>query len=963
VYAAFTSYDHFLWWQRDCDASARCAPGSETAEYLAELDATRPLFHGGSGSFAQWPFFWGLGAVRGGRATQPTSCRESDGTCACEPLVVDHGPDVDVYGARLRAHDVFGSGTADPVRATLAAGFATPSEVTRRITELQAFLPLVSAHGHYFPYGDLASQLYGNHLSSTSTSSDASRGAWYFHASLAPEFERAGFDLGGKHDPSTWLKHWWDPGASNKLGAPDALRGLAFDYHPVQCGWAGPASYRYAANPLSADYRSWREHELAYAAKAGYSRIFLDNVVWGACYDASCEDAYRASIVRSMGESDAERLFARPGPTMLPYGDFEQWLRDPDPPYSWSVAGLPIPSVQLQGGATLSPDTRSHRGLYAGRLVGPSGEDDPVWGKGHGHDALVFATVPVTPGRYRLRFAVRGVGDARLSVRASFDAELARSDLTPSDAWSTSELLVSIGHERGITVAFNADGAVLLDDVELVRDDDPSFHAVPRCDGRAASAPGWLPRGEESIVGCGAARRAALRGYGEGVLDETLVALRTGVRRLSCRDDFDFVVNSSGRQHRGAEAFVAEGTTDEAGRTDAARARGWGRPPGVYVGDRGERLLVSNLFTYRHMADMRLRDEFAWGYHLPAAIPRGQEQNPDSVLLALAEGAAFGGGVAVDPLLFAQYDLYAPQPGDAPSSRRSPYGAYRDALTSEVARFFGFVRDHRDLYDCLASSADVALVFRSEPLVRAQRRDDALTTMLLADRLAADGATVDVLGDREISEADLDGRRVLVLSHVERLSEAETSLVTAFVARGGLVVTTSDSGSLDALGRYRDALPATSWKLTPSESPEGRLWTLPEGRDVTAEDVRRLLAHAGVEIDVFPGAPRGEGGRTLRASAWSAWDRFVVHVLDYDVEHGRHRGRVRVTRDLRVAVRPPSGRPPPTHARLFSPELECPAASADACDGPCCVPVRALGDGRVEIEIPELRIYTAVSFE
>ncbi|HEY0377620.1 MAG TPA: hypothetical protein VGC87_11915 [Pyrinomonadaceae bacterium] len=118
------------------------------------------------------------------------------------------------------------------------------------------------------------------------------------------------------------------------------------------------------------------------------------------------------------------------------------------------------------------------------------------------------------------------------------------------------------------------------------------------------------------------------------------------------------------------------------------------------------------------------------GIHLLAGAPAGKgpefAHNEDSATLALAEGAAFGGGVAVQ--VVGQYPFHSGNDAGAHKARE---------------RFFTFGRAHRELYERLLPAGDVAIVVfpdqEAAGLVEAEQVHEALLWRgLLVDVLDGD---------------------------------------------------------------------------------------------------------------------------------------------------------------------------------------------------------------------------------
>jgi hypothetical protein len=279
-----------------------------------------------------------------------------------------------------------------------------------------------------------------------------------------------------------------------------------------------------------------------------------------------------------------------------------------------------------------------------------------------------------------------------------------------------------------------------------------------------------------------------------------------------------------------------------------------------------------------------------------AAAGKGPEfaHNEDSALLALAEGAAFGGGTAVQ--VTGQYPFHSNNDLAAHAARR---------------RFFTFARAHRELYEGLLPAGDVALVVFPDgdaaALVEAEQVYEALMWR---------GVLVDVLdGDKQTA---------------------------ATLARYGLVVVPGQAATpewMKPLAVLRGPDP-----LTPEEV-----------RDVKKSYQKERVAPALRRTKLSALAvERAESLRALtlpresliQASAWGDARRAVLHLLNFRTPIGlANGGKVAAVQNVSVRLRLPKGKT----ARQLK------VYSADAAEAKT-LSFRQRGEA-VEFTLPSVRVY------
>lgn len=249
------------------------------------------------------------------------------------------------------------------------------------------------------------------------------------------------------------------------------------------------------------------------------------------------------------------------------------------------------------------------------------------------------------------------------------------------------------------------------------------------------------------------------------------------------------------------------------------------------------------------------------GVHFLAGAPAGKgpefAHNEDSATLALAEGAAFGGGVAVQ--VVGQYPFHSDNDAGAHEGRE---------------RFFTFGRAHRELYEELLPAGDVAVVVfpgqEAAALVEAEQVHEALLWR---------GLLVDVLdGDKQTA---------------------------ASLARYGLVVVPGRP----VLPLWMKALPLLQGPdpLTPEEVREVKK-SYQKSRELPR--LRRIkLSGLAIERTEALRALALPPNSLVEGCAWANDRRVVLHLLNFRTPIGlANGGKVEAARDVSVRLRLPKGK-------------------------------------------------------
>jgi hypothetical protein len=946
VYIMWTGNDWFYHWKEYCNGSiSTCTSTQAAKEGFDELAEDAPVFAGGGGSVGVVPLVYGYGPMRG------------------SPGGIVGNTDTTIYGYGQQA------GPSAP-------GFATVDQILQRKADLATYLGQLPTQ--LAPYNELGSQLFG-HPDSPAT------GIFEFLSlsggSNAPDFIAAGLMKPVMAD-KTWLKRSWNENADCYPGSGiPSLQGYYCDWFPKQVS-AVPSLpvYRLSADILNPGYRDWKRQTIVQQAAAGEHRIYMDNSFFGRCWNDDCEQGFEGFMTSELARTDrkydlqpwlaaadAERLYSPPPASLIEYGEFEDWYfswlppfdPNPLPPNVWPNGGHTI-----AGSVSISPDIHAYKGFYSGRLdIAQDGSMFTV-------NTVPLAGVPHTFNvHYRTTNNTPIVVHLFMNNQANPTGTFTEYPLLPSTDWATGVIqftpLPGPGTGLALWLEFPHAGTVWLDDLVLQADGQvqpqPPYH-------------GWLGYGQPGGYNWGSVVRADYTNRYWGSLVEPLLG-ELHDAPLPTYPAMNIIVGSGGQQQRNSDWFTMEKAPDEAMRLMAERSWNPGRyaPGTTFPGSPGNpgdpdfvpskdcpgnlatfagctpdnHYIVANGFDYLAAQNTRLPDAFAYFTHLMQGhFPRADDparlanmHNQDTVKLMLAEGAAYTGGSGIDPGLGIT-GAYG-DPGDP----------YRVALRATMNEFFkSFVPANPDAYHCVVESADVAVVLRSETVTFRQEQ------ARLFDSLSAAGMMVDVLGLTQITPEQLASHKVVVLHHVHRLSEAEAGALRAFAAGGGAVLMTADTGRLDEHGLLRIAYPVAAdgsraswwWDLSPYLSatpPASHLWAK---AGVTTSDVQAALAtyQGWASANAFS-VPDSR----LRITRWSAYDRTVVHILNYGVDRG-HGVSTPGTMALTVTVALPAGMPPPTTVYLSAPEpgQETPVLSA--------TPVTATADGRYQFSVPSHHIYT-----
>ncbi|HUQ06380.1 MAG TPA: hypothetical protein VM261_27945 [Kofleriaceae bacterium] len=921
VYAYLEFADRFFPWADEChEDRASCPSGGPTDTYFDYLEKMKPaLVQTQGGSPAALPMFWGYGPL-GEKATRSPNYE-------CNVLY-----DTSPTGT---PHAVFGAGNwqghCGLTHYFQDAPFATPAQIQQRMDALAEYVDEFGpSRTEWAPYTDLDTQLMGDYENRT--------GFWSFWDNEYDDFVAAGLLAPKTGDPTHWLLR--QPTLNTDADHP-AWSDLSFMYGPTKPAY--DPYHRFAVDPIHPEFVSWLKQVYGLAGKAGLDRVMVDNAFGVRCWNDDC--AAEFPVWAASTYANAASLLRRPPNSMVSDAGMETWARSTVPPFQWLQAAKWYYGSAT--GGTLAPTTDAYSGMYAGKFTANAA------GSMLQFHTLASGLTPGTPAGcndptwYRIDFAYKSTMPVTVKLYHDYYDPFVEVTLPPAASWTKTSMadenflfqMTPADHQVAMYISAGAAGTLTIDDVEL----RPTVS--PTC---VAPLTGPITAGALVLNGEGwadPARATMTNAYWESLVERTLSTMVTSARQGN--PDFDILVNSSGVQFPSADWSM----TEARGTSEQQRLM-WdqGLQPGYYPSGHAfpdpwvqngtvtlpADTIVANAFTARMIGANRLPTPFA-----QMLITRQAEagvnaaHNADTVLLQMAEDAAFVGGAGTDPDLVAHY-YYYPQ-------------ALLDAATERVRTFFEWVRLNPDLYQCLRYSAQVGVVLRADS-VMAPMTSATPHNIRLFEKIAASGVTVDVVGGAKITGEALSRLKVLVLDHAHRISETEAVVINAWVLAGGIVIATSDSGLRDELGRNRDAMPTTSWVLPAATAAPiaNKIWVVPAA-DIEPQHILTALTPAsGANPSAFPTLPAADTA-ALRLAVWTGWDRLVVHLLNYKVPRGLNNGGMVSTRfDLTVTIAIPKDAPTqvPTVAELRTPE------------GATTTRPVTVSNGRATFTVPTLRVYT-----
>lgn len=372
--------------------------------------------------------------------------------------------------------------------------------------------------------------------------------------------------------------------------------------------------------------------------------------------------------------------------------------------------------------------------------------------------------------------------------------------------------------------------------------------------------------------------------------------------------------------------------------------------------------LVTNLFDYKYIHSRRVPGFF--GYHIPqwihAAGPGFYEHNPDSVLLNLAEMAAFGGGAGCDAGLRHNYPRYGGDPALL-SGEAVP-------LRAMEKQFWQFIQAHQHRFSGYNTYADVGIVYHGLSYAELDQFHQILD---LAKSLAGHGVLWDVLTENRCNAQNFAGLRVLIYQDVAQISAAEAQAVLEFIGQGGLVLAAGVVGDIDEWFRMRLPNPANVWPPVGQPPDANKARARPaafqqkggtgkliyQPTPFTADQVIAAVEqHLGRTVQMVGNLP-AEAVERLRLNAWfrtEGNDTITLHVVNYDVPLDKNKslGEVQPLSNVQISVPAPSGMKV-TAVWLCSPENDEPPQPAPF----------TIANGLVTFAMPSLRIYTLAVIE
>jgi hypothetical protein len=676
----------------------------------------------------------------------------------------------------------------------------------------------------------------------------------------------------------------------------------------------------------------WWKQVVQWTARAGYDGVFVDNAYFTSCWNHECQEGYRAWLKEHYTAQEIRRYFTITTNNLLYDPSIEtNWIQEI--PGQWRAAYWGSSSS-----SAIYPDTDAYAGRYACRIE--SASDDTVAVFSH-------ATQKVPADQdLRLTFYYRTAGTVlvKLIIELAVAKPLVKV-LDVAGGWTQATidfhtLAVEAG-EVNFYMRFEVQGVgkVWLDEFWL---------------GRASSPPEYRVE-LEPTTNYDITRLTAAAAYWSSVAEEKLGYLRAEARTVN--PTFELFTN--GFHAVNVDYFMSEQALVPG--LDLYRQRhrkDVGYYPGVYRPSEADTVLVANCFGYKYIHSLRRPDTFS--YHMPhlgnmphSTNPQHHYHNADSVLLNLAEAAAFGDGAGCDAgvqYVFWNYTL-----------------AQMAQIRTMERHFWAFVQNHTDLYEGYQTYADVGIVFHDLPDSSSYGQNEFVQLTDMVKDLAGHGVLWDVLTENRCDSTNLSRLRALVYQDVARISEAEVEAIQAYLEQGGLVIAAGVVGDADKW--YRMRLPDTQRLWPPVGFPPDRsgersrrsafqqkvgAGTLvyqpgPLGAEAV---IAALQAHLGRSAQLV-GNLSGAALKQLRLNAWTrpgSDGNVVLHVVNYDVPLGIDRGgQMQLLENVQVQLPLPSDEQVQS-VTLYSPEPDILSDSQ--------VEFSLTASGMISFTIPRMRIYT-----
>jgi hypothetical protein len=873
-------------------------------------------------------------------------------------------------GALMSKFDpLLGAWTVEPADPVIGFGRLSPAQLAERVAKIEEYTEALHSLGKVklaMPYIDFGTQLFGRHNRPLDVP-ESVWGFWEFYDHWDEYAEPSGpFGLGSKPpDPTTWLAKWHDPNGKQFLGPdppeiPDELRGLSFSYYPVKPGY-GP-TYRYAVCVNTLGWAIWWKQILQWAARVGYDGLFIDNSFLTRCWNQECQEGYQEWLQNTFTAEEIRRYFTTTTSNLLIDPSIEgPWLQEV--PGQWRTGywgGYPAQT------SPIFPDTDAYGGRYSCRIEGP-GDGDVAYFSHATQGKTPPALVPANED-LRLTFYYKTTGlvqvKAVIAIAVAPDLEVV---LTLEDNWKQEKIdfhtLPDSSGNVDLYLRFEVTGTgkVWLDEFWLGKvTQPPEFKVELR---KPSDDP--LQPSDDPV------RKWAAERYWLQVSDEKLGYLRDQAREVNPK----FSLFTNGFHTVNADYFMSEGRAID---LDSYRYD-VGFYPGVYLPHdppieiRGRKvapmlltqpLVVTNIFDYKYIHSQRVPSFF--GHHMPtwdyADEHLSYAHNPDSVLLNMAEAAAFGGGAGPENGLRYAYFVYGKDP-----ALLAPAAA---PLREVEKQFWKFIKGHKNRYAGYRTHADVGIVYHDLPY-NGPAYEEFHHALDLAKGLASQGVLWDVLTDNRCNSLNFARLRTLIYQDVSRISEAEAQAVLEFIGQGGLVIAAGVVGDYDEWFQMRLPDPTHAWPpvgLPPTDNigtrarppafqqQEGAGGLIYQPAAMSADQVIAATeAHLSRTVQMA-GNVSPEVLDRLRLNAWvrkKGGGTITLHVINYNVPLGIDGGdQLQPLSNVQVSV-PLPPQMQVQSVRLCSPESNGP---------PQNIPFN-IANALVTFEIPSLRIYAVATIE
>ncbi len=305
-----------------------------------------------------------------------------------------------------------------------------------------------------------------------------------------------------------------------------------------------------------------------------------------------------------------------------------------------------------------------------------------------------------------------------------------------------------------------------------------------------------------------------------------------------------------------------------------------------------------------------------------------------------------------------------------PAGPEHPDGftGFREALWTKAFDFFGFVQDHKDLYDgALHSGSPVAFLFldneRGRTIPGVYPSYSGLAQGFIESNFPFDVvyAGDDVYVKDRLSAEDLKRYRTIIVPSPIEPTDNQKAVIRQFAERGGTVV--CQEPQLLGFSGELEPLPDAPGLAGALSVARGTVWVLSgEVTETWTDDIgsrffrdyepalRDDIGALARQLDLAPildGEP--DGLVCAFPIEQPERERVVVHLVNYDIDFDND--AIREKEDLRISLIRPPFLTGPVEARLYTPGQEEPTVLESTVEG-----------GTMSCRVPRMAEATSVTF-